>query len=136
MAVASARPYASLHLAPDRQPCQHPTTRFLQAGCPSCRLTNSVKALKACAPELKHKSTHKPHLKLPTRFLHCLHSTSICFTISWDMSPKKGLSPRGIRIPSPPNNMWANSSPQLKRHLNWMISHFCRAHAWNQQTHR
>jgi len=26
VAVASARPYASLHLAPDRWPCQHPTT--------------------------------------------------------------------------------------------------------------
>ena len=30
-----------------RKPCQHPTTQFLQAGCPSCCLTNSVKALKA-----------------------------------------------------------------------------------------
>ena len=47
VAVASAGPYASLHHAPDRQPRQHPTTRFLQAGCPSCRPTNSVKALKA-----------------------------------------------------------------------------------------
>ena len=45
--MASAEPYASLHHAPDRQPRQHPTTRFLQAGCPSCRPTNSVKALKA-----------------------------------------------------------------------------------------
>jgi len=26
---------------------QHPTTQFLQAGCPSCRPTNSVKALMA-----------------------------------------------------------------------------------------
>jgi len=40
-------PYASLHLAPDRWPCQHLTAVFLQAGCPSCRLTNSVKELKA-----------------------------------------------------------------------------------------
>ena len=32
-------------LAPDRLPRQHPTTQFLQAGCPSCRPTNSVKAL-------------------------------------------------------------------------------------------
>ena len=30
-----------------RQPRQQPTTQFLQAGCPSCRPTNSVKALKA-----------------------------------------------------------------------------------------
>ena len=29
VAVASAGPYASLHHAPDRQPRQHPTTRFL-----------------------------------------------------------------------------------------------------------
>jgi len=28
MAVASAGPYASLHFAPDRQLCQHPTTQF------------------------------------------------------------------------------------------------------------
>jgi len=48
VAVESAGPYASLHLAQDRQPCQHPTTlSFLQAGCHSCRPTNSVKALKA-----------------------------------------------------------------------------------------
>ena len=45
MAVASAGPYASLHLAPDRQPRQYPTSLFLQAGCTSCRPTNSVKAL-------------------------------------------------------------------------------------------
>ena len=45
MAVESAGPYASLHLAPDRQPRQHLTAQ-LQAGCPSCHPTNSVKALK------------------------------------------------------------------------------------------
>jgi len=48
-------------------PCQHPTTQFLQAGCPSCRPTNSVKALKAlytfsytwCENNLKHVSAQK-----------------------------------------------------------------------------
>jgi len=45
--VASAGPYASLHLVPDRQPHQHRPLSFLQARCPSCRPTNSVKALKA-----------------------------------------------------------------------------------------
>jgi len=45
--MASAGPYASLHIAPDKQPRQHPTTQFLQAGCPSCRPTNIIKALKA-----------------------------------------------------------------------------------------
>jgi len=36
-----------LHLAPDRYPRQYLATQFLQAGCPSCSPTNSVKALKA-----------------------------------------------------------------------------------------
>jgi len=52
VAVASAGPYASLHLAPDRQPHQHSTTLFLQAGCPSCHPTNSVKALKAKSTDI------------------------------------------------------------------------------------
>ena len=34
MAVASAGPYASLHLAPDRQPCQHPTTQIFTSWMP------------------------------------------------------------------------------------------------------
>jgi len=37
----------NLHLAPDRQPYQHPIAQFLQAGCCSWRPSNSVKALKA-----------------------------------------------------------------------------------------
>ena len=32
--MASAGPYASLHLAPDRQPCQHPTTLFFTGRMP------------------------------------------------------------------------------------------------------
>ena len=43
MAVVSAGPYASLHLAPDSTP----PLSFLQARCRSCRPTNSMKALKA-----------------------------------------------------------------------------------------
>jgi len=34
-------------------PRQHPTAQFLQAGCPSCCPTNSVKALKAST--MKHQ---------------------------------------------------------------------------------
>jgi len=45
--MESAGPYANhLHLAPDREPCQYHTTQFLQAGCPSCHPTDSVKALR------------------------------------------------------------------------------------------
>ena len=43
--MASAGLYASLHIIPDRQPCQHPTTQFFTGRMPSCRQTNSVKAL-------------------------------------------------------------------------------------------
>jgi len=45
VAVASAGLYASLHLNPDNHAIIPPLS-FLQAGCPSCRPTNSVKALK------------------------------------------------------------------------------------------
>jgi len=45
MAVASAGLYASLHLIPDNH-ANIPPLSFLQAGCPSCCPTNSVKALK------------------------------------------------------------------------------------------
>jgi len=36
-----------MHLAPDNNHASTPPLSFLQAGCPSCRPTNSVKALKA-----------------------------------------------------------------------------------------
>jgi len=56
VAVSSAGPYASLHLALDRKPCQHPIAQFLQAGCPSCRPTNSVKALKGAQSDPNYVS--------------------------------------------------------------------------------
>ena len=34
MSVVSAGPYASLHLAPDREPRQHPTTQFFTGRMP------------------------------------------------------------------------------------------------------
>jgi len=45
VAVASAGLYASLHLIPDNN-ANIPPLSYLQAGCPSCHPTNSVKALK------------------------------------------------------------------------------------------
>ena len=48
MAVASAGPYASLHsLQTDNHPSTPPLS-LLQAGCPSCRPTNCVKAQAGC----------------------------------------------------------------------------------------
>ena len=53
MAVASAGTCASLHLAPDRQHTSTPPLSFLKAGCPSCRPTNSIKAVKANEKSMK-----------------------------------------------------------------------------------
>ena len=50
--MASAEPYASLHLALDRYHASTPPLSILQAGCPSCHPTNSVKALKALIIQL------------------------------------------------------------------------------------
>jgi len=53
VAVASAGPYASVQLAPDNNHTSTPPLCFLQAGYPSCRPTNSVKALKALLQYIK-----------------------------------------------------------------------------------
>ena len=57
MAVASAGLYASLHPIPDNH-ANIPPLSFLQAGCPSLRPTNSVKALKALVEA-------KPEVEIP-----------------------------------------------------------------------
>jgi len=52
VAVASAGLYASLHLMPDNHANVSPLS-FLQAGCPSCCPTNSVKALKTAQTAMR-----------------------------------------------------------------------------------
>jgi len=44
VAVASAGPYADRHLTPDTTTAASHQSAFLQAGCPSCHPTNSIKA--------------------------------------------------------------------------------------------
>ena len=83
MAVASAGPYANLHIAPDKQPRQHPTTRFLQAGCPSCRPTNSIKALKHTTPKSKKWNQGRTMPRSPHRAEHfCISVTFITMTVT------------------------------------------------------
>jgi len=75
VSVASAGPYASLHLAPDRYHTNTPLLCFLQAGCPSCHPTNSIKALKA----IQNHSTWKWETFLGDSlhlFDHCYISSS------------------------------------------------------------
>ena len=68
MAVASAGLYASLHLAPDRQPRQHPTTQFFYRpdALPAAQPTASKHCL-AVLVELRlvtdtdrHRHRHRP----------------------------------------------------------------------------
>ena len=56
---------------------------FLQAGCPSCRPTNSAKALKACAAETRHKS-RRWWQELCSRMCvyQCIHTTQYAAVIS------------------------------------------------------
>jgi len=58
--MASARLYGNLHLAPDNH-ASTPPLRFLQVGCPSCRPTNSIKALKDVKPHTKYFSKFSVH---------------------------------------------------------------------------
>jgi len=55
--VASAGLYASLHLIPDNH-ANIPPLSFLRAGCPSCRPTNSIKALKVISHPLSVSSIY------------------------------------------------------------------------------
>jgi len=49
VAVALAGPYANLHLDPDSTMPAPYHSSFLQARCPFCRPTNSIKVLKVLA---------------------------------------------------------------------------------------
>jgi len=90
VAVASAGPYASLHLAPDRNYASTPPLSVLQAGCPFCHPINSVKALKAAQerePTKDYQSIkmfHTQNFVIKIKFfcekkyrnrgeLHCVH---------------------------------------------------------------
>ena len=58
MAVASAGLHASLHLIPDNH-ANIPPLNFLQAGCPSCHPTNSIKALKGSTLHISTKKIQR-----------------------------------------------------------------------------
>ena len=69
MAVEPAGPYASLHLAPDRQPRQHPTAQFFTGRMPflppnkQCQSTEG-KALKAKMPKTSSSKSNVIEQKL------------------------------------------------------------------------
>ena len=104
VAVASDGPYASLHLAPDRTMPAPPPLTFLQAGCPSCRPTNSVKALKAilkCGVFFGYQFiTSKMKQMLYTNFWHVL-----------------------IKFKAAINLLQSNKTAQLLNHIRFLTMH-------------
>jgi len=62
--VASAGPYASLHLAPDRKPCQHPTAQFFTGRMPFLppnqqrQSTEGIRALKGIRQSMPMNKTN------------------------------------------------------------------------------
>jgi len=63
VAVASAGPYVSLHLAPDRQPCRHPTTQLTTYGTYTCR---NYRARSTCSKCVVSPYTVGPKFTRPT----------------------------------------------------------------------
>jgi len=61
VAVALAGPYGSLQFAPDTTMPAPPPLSFVQARCPSCHLTNSIKALKAL-PSVQRITSKLPRM--------------------------------------------------------------------------
>jgi len=85
VAVASAGPYASLHLTLDRQSCQHPTTtQFLQTGFPSCCPTHSVKGSK----HWRHIQVLHKYLGVKCKYqalwCHCICFLFLCYLQHFD----------------------------------------------------
>jgi len=91
VAVASAGPYASLQLAPDRYHASTPPLSFLQAGCPSCRPTNSVKALKAQKTATKMKQKFHSPGKLLFELANAISSNLSPMTAAADNRSKEKL---------------------------------------------
>ena len=58
--------------------CQHPTTVFLQAGCPSCHPSNSVKVLKATTSLWNFVLN-----SILRKFHHGLSVVETCYQLSW-----------------------------------------------------
>jgi len=89
VAVASAGPYASLRLIPDNH-ANIPPLSFLQAGCPSCHPTNSVKALK------ENHTTGSRNIKLEVVFKVQKMARYASFCLKMD--PFKGEVPIFARL--------------------------------------
>jgi len=128
VAVASAGPYANhLHLAPDGQPRQHVITQFLQAGCPSCHPTNSVKALKEVTDTILlwlrmpfPMPTKRSFTGIHRFFIHRLlrERTVLCFAHSQTSPPGK-LSISSVSFQ--PVSQWHTGMKKCKQPANkWL----------------
>ena len=69
MAVASAGPYASLHLASDRRPRQHPTTQFFTGRMPFLPPNQQRQSTEGRSTEGRYTNTHThTHTRLTALF--------------------------------------------------------------------
>ena len=128
--MASAGPYASLHLAPDRLPCNTPQLSFLQAGCPSCCPTNSVKALKAHGKQdIEIKSFVVTHEKLTIWMqVNSSNITFLCPTthpVACSGSMISGSVLVCLCMPSVLWRCWLGGRKGIRPVKNWVVRCWC-----------
>jgi len=90
-------------LSPDRQPRQYLTTQFLQARCPSCRPTNSVKVICLYCDNMLPWAYQSPqpkwHLNRFGNFCTAHGRESLYFTMGRPFPPSKLPFTQGIWTP-------------------------------------
>ena len=89
--MASAGPYASLHSLQTDNHTSTPPLIFLQAGCPSCHPTNSVKALKA-----NKWIALRPYYEYPLRQI--IHLSPVLFLWRYEPVRRTGKSDDWLTI--------------------------------------
>jgi len=142
--VASAGPYASLHTG---NHTSTPPLSFLQAGCPSCRPTNSGKALKAnitsnITSSKQKKTVHTRagarseysgrswmHLQslVKSLFLHCSRR---CYSVPDWVSNYVFRSLTAARVPRPTFTLHHHAASVTAARLTAMIKPHNRVNRW------
>ena len=119
--MASAGPYASLHLAPDRQPCQHPTAQFSAGRMPF--LPPNQQALKQ--HQVKTSSDHRSEFPTVSYTTNAPAPPTTITTASVLMAPR----PQNDIGPCPPQKasgiMLQSAAVQSQCHVwshNWVHS--------------
>jgi len=103
VAVASAGPYASLHLAPDREPRQHPTTQFFTGRMPFLppnqqrQSTEGMKSYSVIRTKLNQMVFKNVHIIIDLQEKH-IYATTQLQTFLRVLRTTWRLKPAGIDI--------------------------------------